>query len=109
MRAQWTAKLQLAMTIPQLTERAHRKLGSLLQEFSGRCPVEALVTMPDRYVARVRLGVGVSPVDKLLHQLEKLFGKNAVKLDQSGEISLPELNRERKRSWRRKSKSKKAG
>ncbi len=108
-RAQSTAKLQLAMTIPQLTERVHRKLESLLREFNGRCPVEALVTMPDRYVARVRLGVGVSPVDKLLHQLEKLFGKNAVKLDQSGEISLPELNRERKRSWRRKPKGKKAG
>ncbi|MCA9719962.1 MAG: DNA polymerase III subunit alpha, partial [Myxococcales bacterium] len=102
-RAESTSKLLLAVELEQLSQSRHDKLKLLVAHFSGTCPLELRVTKRDRFATRIVFGDSfrVAPDDKLLHELEKLFGTGSTQLVQTGEISLPELNNDARARSRR--------
>jgi DNA polymerase-3 subunit alpha len=72
--------LELAVAAPELGDEAAERLGGLLTEHPGQCPVYVDYRIPGRARARLRMPQAVTPAPELLDALSGLLGEQAVQV-----------------------------
>ncbi len=72
--------LELAVAAPQLEGDATQRLGELLQDYPGQCPVWIDYRIPGRARARMHMPQPVRPEPDLIAALRGLLGQGAVHL-----------------------------
>ncbi|HKJ72148.1 MAG TPA: DNA polymerase III subunit alpha [Gammaproteobacteria bacterium] len=79
-RVERARALELALAAPQMAAEAAERLGGLLTEHPGQCPVWIDYRIPGRARARLRMGQAVRPEPGLLDALSDLLGEEAVRV-----------------------------
>ena len=79
-RVEQARALHLAVSAGQLTDGTMERLGRLLEEYPGQCPVRMEYRIPGQARARMHLEAPVRPDPALLESLGEVLGDGAVHL-----------------------------
>ncbi len=72
--------LELAVSAAQLADGAADRMGRLLTEYPGQCPVRIDYRIPGRARVRLQMGAPVRPEPGLLELLGEMLGEESVRL-----------------------------